>query len=83
MPFGLTNAPATFSRLMELEFLGYCGIQNVYATYLDDVMVFDIDFETALSNLSDVLQCIRRAHSKLKPKKCTLFQTSVVYLGHK
>lgn len=50
--------------------------------YLDDVIVFDIDFETALSNLSDVLQCIRRAHSKLKPKKCTLFQTSVVYLGH-
>lgn len=48
MPFGLSNAPATFSRLMELVLRGLRHSKCL--CYLDDVTVFGIDFETALSN---------------------------------
>ena len=56
MPFGLSNAPATPSRLMELV-LG--GLQwTKCLCYLDDVIVFGADFDTALQNLHDVFLCL-------------------------
>ncbi len=39
-------------------------------------------FDNALQNLEMVFQRLRDANSRLKPKKCTLFQREVVYLGH-
>ena len=80
MPFGLSNAPATFSRLMELVLGGLKWTKCL--CYLDDVIVFGADFDTALQNLHDVFLCLRKANLKLKPKKCKLFQTMVRYLGH-
>lgn len=81
MPFGLCNAPATFSRLMNLVLGGLNWTRCL--CYLDDVIVFGSTFEIALRNLKDVFECLRKANLKLKPKKCTLFQTEVAYLGHR
>ena len=70
MPFGLCNAPATFQRLMQ-NCLGelnltYCLI------YLDDVIVyFNCRFD-----------CLREHGLKLKPTKCDLFRTELIYLAH-
>lgn len=81
MPFGLCNTPATFSRLMNLVLGGLNWTRCL--CYLDDVIVFGSTFEIALRNLKDVFECLRKANLKLKPKKCTLFQTEVAYLGHR
>ena len=81
MPFGLCNAPATFSRLMNLVLGGLNWTKCL--CYLDDVIVFGTTFEIALRNLRDVFEALRKANLKLKPKKCSLFQTEVSYLGHR
>ena len=78
MPFGLCNAPATFQRLMqnclsELN-LTYCLI------YLDDVIVYSKDPKQHLERMQVVFECLRE-HG-LKPSKCDLFKSEIIYLAH-
>ena len=81
MPFGLCNAPATFERLMEKVL---SGLQwEIALIYLDDVIVFAKTIEEEIARLKIVFQRFRDANLKLKPKKCVLFQESVLYLGHR
>ena len=80
MPFGLCNAPATFQRLMQ-NMLGelnltYCII------YLDDVIVYGRMEEEHLERLRIVLEHFREFNLKLKPSKCSFFQSKIVYLAH-
>ena len=80
MPFGLCNAPATFERLMEQVLSGLP--LSTALVYLDDVLVPARTFADQISNLRQVFQRFRNAHLKLSPKKCSLFQKEVKYLGH-
>ena len=50
--------------------------------YLDDIIIFGRDFESALENLRHVFDRLRRAGLKLKAKKCKVFQKTVKFLGH-
>ena len=80
MPFGLCNAPAMFQRLMqnclgELN-LTYCLI------YLDDVIVYSKDPEQHLARMQVVFECLREHGLKLKPSKCDLFKSEIIYLAH-
>ena len=80
MPFGLCNAPATFQRLMqnclgELN-LTYCLI------YLDDVIVYSKASEEHLQRMCVVFDCLLEHGLKLKPTKCDLFGTELIYLAH-
>ena len=80
MPFGLCNTPATFQHLMqntlgELNLI-YCII------YLDDVIVYGHTEEEHLEHLWIVLEHFREFNLKLKPSKCSFFQTEIVYLTH-
>ena len=80
MLFGLCNAPVTFQRLMqnmlgELN-LAYCII------YLDDVIVYGHMEEEHLERLRIVLERFREFNLKLKPSKCSFFQSEIVYLAH-
>ena len=79
MPFGLCNAPATFQRLMqnclgELN-LTYCLI------YLDDVIVYSKTPEEHLQRMRVVFDCLCEHGLKLKPTKCDLFRTELIYLA--
>ena len=81
LPFGLCNAPATFERLMEAVL---AGLQwEICLIYLDDIITFGKTFDEAVENLQQVLERLRNAGLKLKPKKCDLFAKSVSFLGHK
>ena len=80
MPFGLTNAPATFERLMEKVMRGLQW--EVLLIYLDDIIVFGRTVEEEIQRLRLCFSRLRDANLKLKPSKCFLFQTSVLYLGH-
>ena len=80
MPFGLCNTPATFQRLMqnclgELN-LTYCLI------YLDDVIVYSKTPEEHLQRMHVVFDRLREHGLKLKPSKCDLFKTEIIYLAH-
>ena len=80
MPFGLCNAPATFQCLMQNTLgelnLRYCVI------YLDDVIVFGRTKEEHLEHLRVVFERFREFNLKLKPSKCSFFQSEIVYLAH-
>ena len=80
MPFSLCNAPATFQRLMqnclgELN-LTYCLI------YLDDVIVYSKTPEEHLQRMRVIFDCLHEHGLKLKPTKCDLFRTELIYLAH-
>ena len=80
MPFGLCNAPATFQHLMQNTLgelnLTYCVI------YLDDVIVFSRTEEEHLECLCVVFKRFQEFNLKLKPSKCSFFQSEIVYLAH-
>ena len=80
IPFGLCNAPVTFQRLMqncldELN-LTYCLI------YLDDVIVYSKTLEEHLQRMCIVFDRLCEHGLKLKPMKCDLFRTELIYLAH-
>ena len=80
MPFGLCNAPAMFQHLMQNTLrelnLMYCVI------YLDDVIVFGCMEEEHLEQLHVVFERFHEFNLKLKPSKCSFFQSEIVYLAH-
>ena len=80
MPFGLCNAPVMFQHLMQNTLgelnLTYCVI------YLDDVIVFSHTEEEHLEHLHVVLESFWEFNLKLKPSKCSFFQSEIVYLAH-
>ena len=80
MPFGLCNTPATFQHLMQNTLgelnLTYCMI------YLDDVIVFGRTEEEHLEHLCIVFERFQEFNLKLKPSKCSFFQSEIVYLAH-
>lgn len=80
LPFGLTSAPQTFEKLMELVL---AGLQwKTAVLYLDDIISFGRDFDSAFSNLEEVFGRLKAANLKLKPSKCRFFRKSVEFLGH-
>ena len=80
MPFGLCNAGATFSRLMEYIL---SGLQwETCVVYLDDIIVFSKSFDDHVTKLRAVFDRISNACLKIAPKKCSIFQKQVSFLGH-
>ncbi|XP_069063795.1 uncharacterized protein [Pleurodeles waltl] len=79
MAFRLKNTPATFQRLVNQVL---AGLENVSATYLDDITVFSSSWEDYLYHLREVLEALQRAGLAIKASRCQLGQGSVVYLGH-
>lgn len=80
MPFGLNNASGTFQRTMELALQGLQWITCL--VYIDDIIVFGENFTQHLSRVMEVLERIKQAGLKLKPEKCRMLQSEVVFLGH-
>ena len=80
MPFGLCNAPMTFQHLMQNTLgklnLMYCVI------YLDDVIAFGCTEEEHLEHLCIVFERFQEFNLKLKPSKCSFFQSEIIYLAH-
>ena len=80
MPFGLNNAASTFQRTMELALQGLQWITCLI--YIDDIIVFGRNFEEHLRRVEEVFERLKNAGLKLKPDKCNMLQTEVVFLGH-
>ena len=80
MPFGLCNAPATFQHLMH-NTLGELNL-TYGVIYLDDVIVFGCMEEEHLEHLRMVFKRFWEFNLRLKPSKCSFFQSEIVYLAH-
>ena len=71
MPFRLTCAPSVFQRLMDLVLCGFT--YETCLVYLDDIIVFNPDFDTHVELLEEIFRRLRAANLKLHIKKCSLF----------
>ena len=80
MPFGLCNAPATFQRAMQTVLSGL-EWRNCFV-YIDDILIASPTFEEHLQHLEEVINRLRKANLRLKPKKCLFLCEEVSYLGH-
>ena len=80
MLFRPCNAPAMFQHLMQNTLgelnLTYCVI------YLDDVIIFGRMEEEHLECLHVVFERFWEFNLKLKPSKCSFFQSEIMYLAH-
>ena len=81
LAFGLQYAPATFCRLVE-KALGQIPSRYLL-TYLDDSILHTTTLKEHFNVLAEVLKAYRKAGMRLQPKKCSLFRSTVTYLGHK
>lgn len=80
LPQGLCNSPGSFMRMMTSIF----GDQNYLSLlcYLDDLLVFAPNEETALQRLTMVFERLCGHNLKLAPKKCFFLRRSVKFPGH-
>ena len=58
------------------------GLSHVQC-YIDDIIVTGTDDEEHIRNLEEVLGRLRSHGIRVKSSKCSFFQDSVEYLGHK
>ena len=77
---GCVTLPQLFQRLMDLVLAGLQWSDCL--VYIDDVIVLGHTFDEHLRNLRSVLQRLRESGLRLKPSKCSFFQSEVQYLGH-
>ena len=77
MPFGLCNAPATFQQIV----LGELNL-TYYIIYLDDMIAFGHMEKDHLECLYMVFKHFHKFNLKLKPSKCSFFQSKIVCLAH-
>ena len=80
MLFGLCNAAVMFQHLMQ-NTLGELNLMY-YVIYLDDVKVFGCTEEEHLECLHVVFERFWEFNLKLKPSKCSFFQSEIMYLAH-
>lgn len=80
MPFGLSNSPATFQRLMGRVFRE--EMLRILLCYLDDILLYSQSIDNHIERLEIAFIRLRQHNLKLEPKKCSLFCTTVKFLGH-
>ena len=78
LPFGLTGAPATFQRCMNFILMD----AEHAMVYIDDIIIYSVDFPGHLSDIEGVLRRLQKARLKIKPSKCEFAKSSVKFLGH-
>ena len=78
VPFGLCNVPATFQCLMQ-NMLGELNLMYCII-YLNDVIVFGHTEEEHLKHLHIIFERFCEFNLKLKPSKCSFFQSEIIYI---
>ncbi len=80
MPFGLKNAPAIFQAAVEAVLT---PVNDVCCNYVDDVVVYSETWESHLSDLKRVIQCLSDSGFTIKRRKCCFGRRHLTYLGHR
>ena len=80
MPFGLTNAPATFQRLMDMQFAQY--INKFLKVYIDDLLIYSDNFDDHLTHIERTLAKLAQAGLRASLEKTIWATNKVSYLGY-
>ncbi|MCP4492734.1 MAG: RNA-directed DNA polymerase [Gammaproteobacteria bacterium] len=80
LPMGLKTTGSFFQRLMNKVFNGI--LDDGIFCYLDDICIATSSFEDHLEKLTAMLDQLRAALLKLRPKKCVLLSENTKYLDH-
>ncbi|CAJ0928317.1 unnamed protein product [Ranitomeya imitator] len=75
MPFGLQGAPATFQRAMDRVLAPH---KPYAAAYLDDSVIFSLDWESHLEKVQAVFDALREAGVYNKPEEMCLGQRAAL-----
>ena len=76
---GLKNEPATCQKLLNIVLR---GMHNFAGSLIDDVVIFDMDFETHLMHVRQVLERLTHAGLTANTSKCIFPENRLVILGH-
>ena len=80
MPMGMSSGPQHFMALMDIC-LGQLKY-NTCLTFLDDILIPAINFDSLMKRLTLVLTALRDAGITLKPLKCIFGAPKLRFLGH-
>lgn len=80
MPFGLCNAAQTMCRLMD-KVIGQ-ELREFVFMYIDDLMIVSSDFETHISRIKAVAECLRKANLTINVSKSKFAMKQIKYLGY-
>lgn len=81
MPFGYRNGPAVFQRVMQGILAPFLWLFAL--VYIDDIVIFSLNFEDHISHIDQVLGAIAAAKVTLSPAKCHFGYQSLILLGQK
>ena len=81
LPMGLRGSGMTFQKMVTLLLSGMLHTEAL--AYLDDCVLFSKSISQHMGTLEEVLKRFSDANLKLKPRKCQLFRSSIVYLGYR
>ena len=79
MPMGLRTASATAQRLIDRVLR---GSHKYAASLLDDIVVFDSNWDSHLAHVKDILDRLRAAGLTANTKKCNFACSRIKILGH-
>ena len=77
LPFGVKSAPGIFQSIIDNMLAGL----PFAVAYLDDVIVVSKTPEEHRKHLEEVFRRIEQFGFRVKPEKCSFFQSQIRYLG--
>ena len=77
-PFGICSISEHYNRRMDETF---SGLKN-YRKVVDDVLIFDCDFDSHITRIRQFLKCCEELQISLKRKKIKFACTSVNFAGY-
>jgi Reverse transcriptase (RNA-dependent DNA polymerase) len=80
MPMGLQISPATHQRCVTMALKNLIGC--ICHVYLDDIIIWSQTLAEHEQNVSLVLKALQKAQLYCSPKKSSLFNTELNFLGH-
>jgi hypothetical protein len=78
LPFGICIAPQEFQQIMSRLLHGIPGVD----VYVDDVIIAAPTAELFVERVRDTFRRLQNAELRIKPSKCKLGVSTVVFLGH-
>ena len=81
MPMGLNISPSIWQSYIN-TILNCLQSKTYCEAIMDDLILFTPSKESHINKLEDLLKALLQNGSKISPKKCQLFKTSLQYIGN-